>query len=193
MCFETPYKDKGMEKKLTTERIKALDRYYKSPNICNNCGKIIEVKSHQKIHDAKVKKFCNSGCASTFNNKRRPERAGKKPRFDKNNSLYQKKWYSKNKKLQQERNEKIEIRKKEFVLNLKKNSKCSMCSEGHFAVLDFHHLNPSQKDRTISEMIKDSVSLEKIKLEIKKCIIVCANCHRKLHYEERLKKDLQII
>jgi len=45
---------------------------------------------------------------------------------------------------------------------------------------DFHHLNPEDKDFNLS---KDghTRSWSLIKDEIKKCILVCSNCHREIH------------
>ena len=53
--------------------------------------------------------------------------------------------------------------------------------------LDFHHKNPNEKDFQISKY--STLSWDKIKKELDKCIMVCANCHRELHYEEYLNKD----
>lgn len=196
MRFEIPYKDKEMEKeiKLTKSRIDALEKYYKNPVKCKNCGSIIKVPSNVKITEVRRKKFCNSSCSATYNNQKRYDahiKEGK--RFDENNKLYQRKWYQKNKELQIKRNNETQAKKKEFVLNVRKKSKCVYCNENHIATLDFHHVDAEKKDRTISAMIQDNVSIKRLEEEIAKCIILCANCHRKLHYEERLKKDLQII
>lgn len=52
--------------------------------------------------------------------------------------------------------------------------------------LDFHHKNPNEKEYTISQMIRQHKSQLDIEEEMKKCIILCANCHREFHYLERL-------
>jgi hypothetical protein len=54
---------------------------------------------------------------------------------------------------------------------------CSICKEKEFACLDFDHID--NKDYNISSMINRRYSLDKIKKELKKCQILCANCHRK--------------
>lgn len=54
--------------------------------------------------------------------------------------------------------------------------------------LDFHHLDPSQKDFNISGNM--GKNFDKIKLELDKCILVCANCHREIHGAE-YKKDIE--
>lgn len=67
---------------------------------------------------------------------------------------------------------------------LKGELKCNRCSETHIAVLDFHHEDPSTKDRAISNMIY-SWSFEVVLKEMEKCEVLCSNCHRKHHYEEK--------
>lgn len=61
---------------------------------------------------------------------------------------------------------------------------CSQCGENHPAALDFHHLR--DKEFNISQAVGDSYSVRRIEAEIEKCIVLCANCHRKHHYNERL-------
>jgi predicted HNH restriction endonuclease len=59
-------------------------------------------------------------------------------------------------------------------------NKCSMCKESFPpCCYDFHHLNPSEKETKISQLIH--LSSDKLAVEIKKCIMVCSNCHRIIH------------
>lgn len=78
-----------------------------------------------------------------------------------------------------------EIKKgiKEWILKYKKDHGCA-CGEKHPACLDFHHINPEEKEFQISNFQRNK-SLKRIKEEITKCIIICSNCHRKLHWNER--------
>ena len=46
--------------------------------------------------------------------------------------------------------------------------------------LEFHHLDPSQKDFGISSK-GYTRSWDKVKEELDKCILVCSNCHREIH------------
>lgn len=60
-----------------------------------------------------------------------------------------------------------------------KGGKCQICGYNRcINALEFHHLNPKEKDFTISGGTK---SFEHIKPEVDKCILVCANCHREIH------------
>lgn len=65
-------------------------------------------------------------------------------------------------------------------------SVCAHCS-GTFpdCVFEFHHINHDEKELEPSHMfhLKKSVAEE----ELKKCIMLCANCHRIEH--EKLKYD----
>lgn len=70
-----------------------------------------------------------------------------------------------------------------WIINFKKKSKCQKCGKNDYRVLEFHHCNKKEKDFAIS-WAYNSTGLEKIKGEIKKCIILCANCHRLVHWEE---------
>lgn len=60
-------------------------------------------------------------------------------------------------------------------------SKCSKCSYNKCeSALQFHHIDPSKKEFEISE---SAYSLENLKAEAKKCILLCANCHAEVERE----------
>lgn len=71
----------------------------------------------------------------------------------------------------------------EFVARFK--VQCSRCPENDPVCLDFHHLNVDTKDISIAVAVSKKWSLERIKVEIDKCEVLCSNCHRKLHAKER--------
>lgn len=66
---------------------------------------------------------------------------------------------------------------------------CIRCGESHFACLEFHHIKPEEKKLKISHYTKGGWIGNKPKLleELKKCIVLCANCHRKEHHKARLQ------
>lgn len=78
-------------------------------------------------------------------------------------------------------------KKKQFVEQNK--SVCQKCGENRVYVLDFHHIDKTEKDFTIGKMGKGNLDL--IKKEIDKCVVLCANCHREFHYLEK-EKDLSL-
>lgn len=58
--------------------------------------------------------------------------------------------------------------------------KCCICGYNKCsAALEFHHKNSKEKDFTLSA--NANISFAKANEEIKKCILVCANCHREIH------------
>lgn len=57
---------------------------------------------------------------------------------------------------------------------------CRVCKEDSIECLDLHHLDPSKKEYFISKVLL-TASKTKIQKEIDKCIVLCSNCHRKVH------------
>ena len=54
-------------------------------------------------------------------------------------------------------------------------------------VLEFHHRNPAEKLFNIS-LKWHCRSWERVRTEIEKCDLICANCHRETHVEEKIAK-----
>ena len=65
---------------------------------------------------------------------------------------------------------------KKRLAEMKQASGCVDCGIKNHIVLDFDHLR--DKKYNVSRMIHDGFSWKAILKEIKKCEIVCANCHR---------------
>lgn len=58
--------------------------------------------------------------------------------------------------------------------------KCSVCGYNKCSsALELHHLDPNTKEFNLSK--SRSYSKEAIDKEIKKCILLCSNCHREVH------------
>ena len=58
--------------------------------------------------------------------------------------------------------------------------KCIHCGyDKCFASLHFHHVDPKEKDPQWSKM--RFWCIERLKDELKKCVLVCANCHGEIH------------
>jgi predicted HNH restriction endonuclease len=94
-------------------------------------------------------------------------------------TVIDKRYYEKHKKTRyKEKMERINNLKKELKIML--GGKCSRCGyDKSFCALDFHH-NQGDKEGNVSRLIKD-FSKQKALKEIRKCILLCANCHRELH------------
>ena len=75
-------------------------------------------------------------------------------------------------------------RVKEWALEYK-GEKCEKCGYNKCSeALEFHHLDPNEKDFSLSD--RDlKLDWVLIKQELDKCILLCANCHRETHAQER--------
>lgn len=63
-----------------------------------------------------------------------------------------------------------------------KGGKCEVCGyDKCMRSLDFHHLDPNEKEFAIGS--GDCKCWDKIKIELDKCILVCKNCHGEIHYD----------
>jgi hypothetical protein len=67
--------------------------------------------------------------------------------------------------------------KRRLFLDTYRAEKGCACGERDIACLDFHHVGEG-KEGNVSTIS----SWNKMVAEIEKCVVVCANCHRKLHY-----------
>lgn len=71
---------------------------------------------------------------------------------------------------------------KEECVNYK-GGECIRCGYSKcLAAFDFHHRDPQEKDVKISDFRKRKFT-DEIKLELDKCDLLCANCHREIHDE----------
>lgn len=60
-----------------------------------------------------------------------------------------------------------------------KGGKCAICGYNRcLLALEFHHLDPLEKDFSISSRM---TSWKAIVKELDKCVLLCANCHREVH------------
>jgi transcription elongation factor Elf1 len=65
----------------------------------------------------------------------------------------------------------------------KKTHPCVVCGENRLPCLDFHHID-GKKEGSVSQMVQRPESKVRLIAEMEKCIIVCANCHRIIHFSE---------
>ena len=80
-------------------------------------------------------------------------------------------------------------KRRQMVYNIRKRNidhafqslgeECWLCEENDKDCLDFHHINPKHKSFRIKNGTTNS--LEYLDSELKKCALLCANCHRKVH------------
>lgn len=71
------------------------------------------------------------------------------------------------------------VRKLQEWVNNFKNKPCEICLKTfHNCQMDFDHIDPSLKLKSVSELVNRRASYKRIEEEISKCRLVCANCHR---------------
>jgi hypothetical protein len=64
---------------------------------------------------------------------------------------------------------------------------CVKCGQNHPATFDFHHVDSSTKEESVNKLLKNR-AFKRAMEEIKKCVVLCANCHRIHHHDERQEK-----
>jgi hypothetical protein len=69
--------------------------------------------------------------------------------------------------------------KRSYLQEFKSAAGCLVCSESDHVCLSFHHLDPAEKELQVSDVHLHS--LEALQEEVKKCVVLCENCHRKHH------------
>ena len=74
---------------------------------------------------------------------------------------------------------------REYVIQYLLTHPCAECGETDIRALEFHHREAETKDMTITRMVTGGWSIKRIQIEISKCAILCASCHRKLTADER--------
>ena len=67
----------------------------------------------------------------------------------------------------------------EYIYNYLKDHPCVNCGETNPILLEFDHQGKELKRDDISNMLTSGCSISTIQKEIEKCIVLCANCHRK--------------
>ena len=90
-----------------------------------------------------------------------------------------------NKRRKNQNRSRARIRKEHLVMML--GGICMNCKiEGPLSIYDFHHPDRNEKKFPISQMIRRASDVDfeyEVIPEVKKCVLLCANCHRILHNE----------
>lgn len=66
-----------------------------------------------------------------------------------------------------------------LLIVAKKSVGCCKCNERELVCLDLHHVDPTHKDFGVAN--SRNMSLGRIQAELDKCVVVCKNCHAKIH------------
>ena len=103
--------------------------------------------------------------------------------------VYIREWYKNNKKRQYENIKRYKRSIKEWLDEYRSKSSCQICGFKHPATIDFHHSGEEDKKFNISTGVNDGGSIAALQKELNKCIPLCCNCHRILHWKERQQKQ----
>lgn len=140
---------------------------------CKNCGEHVVNKQN---------KFCCRNCYVMFYQKERDEpKSFDTPFFCKVHEYTEFRVYKNKRICKKCASEKVQ-RRREALKSLAiefLGGECQRCGYKNCSgALEFHHIDPSKKEIKLSSF---TYSWEKIKKELKKCELLCANCHREVH------------
>ena len=164
---------------------------------CGHCKSLFYLETKEINRRRKSNKsgllFCSVSCSSKYSwchsqlDKRTTEEE-KEERRQKYQREYQPQWYAKNRDKHIANVSRNRRRTKEevytWIRQYKEGHPCS-CGEGDPDCLIFHHTDETKKKFSIAAGAGEGMSLRKIREEVDKCIVMCANCHRKLHAKIR--------
>lgn len=98
--------------------------------------------------------------------------------------IQRKKQYAKNPTYFRDKRNEYRKMAREIIQQQKEGKACVFCGIADPRVLDFHHLDHSTKSGSIGGAASAGWGIKRLLQEIAKCEIVCANCHRILHWNE---------
>ena len=62
-------------------------------------------------------------------------------------------------------------------------NECVQCGyKKNLAALEFHHLDPEEKSFQLDLRSLSNRSWIRLQGEVRKCQLVCSNCHKEIHY-----------
>ena len=130
---------------------------YKETRICKKCGRELPIEEFELEHtkNGDIRRGVCRECRAE----------------------YRKKWRKNNPELYHAQAIRRQNKQTKWLYSLKKP--CVVCGESEPVCIDFHHINPLEKDFTIGKC--RGRSKEWLYEEISKCVCLCSNCHRKVH------------
>ena len=134
--------------------------------VCKNCGELPASDFYK--HSLRGYQNVCKDCSAKNSKKRYSDGVTKR-------GLSYKEARKKNASALKERNRKL-------VIEHLKLNKCCVCGEDDIVVLEFHHNDPQRKRFNIAQF--STYSKETIMMEIDKCVVMCANCHRRVTAKE---------
>jgi len=127
--------------------------------VCSKCS--IEKPRTEFYKSSRMKDGLQSSCKSCNDKFTKASRAAKPEKY-------------------RERRKELRGEYREQFLDWKRQQSCLLCREDEISCLDLHHLDPNTKEVAVS--IASSVwTWSTLQEEIKKCVVLCRNCHAKVH------------
>ena len=105
---------------------------------------------------------------------------------------YSKKHYEANSEMYKEKaaisNKRLRTRNRDYIKAIKEGNPCVDCGKCYpYYVMHFDHIY--EKNGSISDMSRASVSLDRLQKEINNCELVCANCHAERTHSRAYHED----
>jgi RNase P subunit RPR2 len=80
-------------------------------------------------------------------------------------------------------------RKLQFLLEA--GGCCGRCGYNrNFAALTWHHVEPAKKRFSLDIRAMSNRSEDELRSEIKKCVVLCTNCHAELHFPQMARERM---
>jgi hypothetical protein len=155
-------------------------------SLCTKCGELKSISEfYSQLQRDGVNKRISSWCKECTKSDIRDY-------VEKNRALVnerdRKRWKTKRLTELPKRQQANKERKEKYVAY--KGGKCQVCGyQECIGSLEFHHTIPEKKEFQVTE---NKCSWEKAKAELDKCILLCANCHKELHYKEKQSRWLTL-
>lgn len=156
--------------------------------LCKVCG-LYKEETDFPIHShGRLRSTCKKCWNEKNKNRVKTEEEKEKERKTKSEYYYNhkdqilsrtKQWAKDNPEKRRKITKELRCRRYKEFLKYKEGLSCIICGESDPICIDFHHLDESKKEYQISDLI---MSRNKMVEELKKCVPVCSNCHRKIHY-----------
>ncbi len=73
---------------------------------------------------------------------------------------------------------------REYINEYLSTHPCIDCGESDLVVLQFHHVSGKKRD-AVANLARGNHSLDRIKREVNKCVVLCANCHQRRTAKEQ--------
>jgi hypothetical protein len=93
-------------------------------------------------------------------------------------------WVEKEKERKKKYRYNRSITRRQWIQDVRQGLFCLHCGMNKAECLDFHHRDPNEKERTVAYAFRKWGKVRTLR-EISKCDVLCSNCHRTYHWEER--------